>query len=78
MTHTKSSREHWVVVLGTTRVTRGSERLTRKENQSTFIPLGMKHRLANPGTAPLFIVEVRSGSYLGEDDIERLENRYGR
>jgi mannose-1-phosphate guanylyltransferase/mannose-6-phosphate isomerase len=70
--------EHWVVVSGTARVTRGDETVTLEENQSTFIPIGMKHRLANPGAEPLFIVEVQSGSYLGEDDIERFEDRYNR
>jgi mannose-6-phosphate isomerase-like protein (cupin superfamily) len=70
--------EHWVVVSGSARVIRGEESVTLEENQSTFIPIGMKHRLANPGSAPLFIVEVQSGSYLGEDDIERFEDRYGR
>jgi mannose-1-phosphate guanylyltransferase/mannose-6-phosphate isomerase len=70
--------EHWVVVSGTARVTRGEETVTLEENQSTFIPIGMKHRLANPGSEPLFIVEVQSGSYLGEDDIERYEDRYNR
>ncbi len=70
--------EHWVVVSGTARVTRGTQQLTLKENQSTFIPLGVKHRLANPGRKPLYLVEVQSGSYLGEDDIERFEDRYNR
>ncbi len=70
--------EHWVVVSGTARVTRGGATLRLKENQSTFIPVGMKHRLENPGKAPLFIIEVQSGSYLGEDDIERFGDRYGR
>jgi mannose-1-phosphate guanylyltransferase/mannose-6-phosphate isomerase len=70
--------EHWVVVSGSARVTRGAETVTLEENQSTFIPIGMKHRLENPGAAALFIVEVQSGSYLGEDDIERFEDRYNR
>jgi mannose-1-phosphate guanylyltransferase/mannose-6-phosphate isomerase len=70
--------EHWVVVSGSARVTRGEETVSLEENQSTFIPIGMKHRLENPGAAPLFIVEVQSGEYLGEDDIERFEDRYGR
>jgi mannose-1-phosphate guanylyltransferase/mannose-6-phosphate isomerase len=70
--------EHWVVVSGAARVTRDEEVFTLAENQSTFIPLGAKHRLENPGEAPLFLVEVQSGSYLGEDDIERFEDRYGR
>ena len=70
--------EHWVVVSGTARVTRGTKVMTLEENQSTFIPLGMKHRLENPGRKPLHIVEVQSGGYLGEDDIERFGDRYNR
>jgi mannose-1-phosphate guanylyltransferase/mannose-6-phosphate isomerase len=70
--------EHWVVVKGTARVTRGNEVILLSENQSTYIPIGMTHRLENPGTIPLEIVEVQSGSYLGEDDIVRLEDRYNR
>ena len=70
--------EHWVVVAGRARVTRGEDLLVLYENQSTFIPLGTKHRLENVGDGPLFLVEVQSGSYLGEDDIERFEDRYGR
>ncbi|MGQ0512058.1 MAG: mannose-1-phosphate guanylyltransferase/mannose-6-phosphate isomerase [Betaproteobacteria bacterium] len=70
--------EHWVVVSGAARVTRGAKTATLKENQSTYIPVGMKHRLANPGREPVYLVEVQSGSYLGEDDIERFEDRYGR
>ena len=70
--------EHWVVVSGTARVTRGEEVLTLAENQSTFIPVGTKHRLENPGSAPLQIIEVQSGDYLGEDDIVRFEDRYER
>ncbi len=70
--------EHWVVVSGVARVTRDGETLELQENQSTFIPLGTTHRLENPGTEPLFIVEVQSGSYLGEDDIERFDDRYNR
>ncbi|MDA1116573.1 MAG: mannose-1-phosphate guanylyltransferase/mannose-6-phosphate isomerase [Proteobacteria bacterium] len=70
--------EHWVVVSGTARVTRGEEVLTLSENQSTFIPVGTKHRLENPGGAPLQIIEVQSGDYLGEDDIVRFEDGYGR
>ena len=56
---------------------RGGRTLTLRENQSTYIPVGMKHRLANPGKAPVYLVEVQSGGYLGEDDIERFEDRYG-
>jgi mannose-1-phosphate guanylyltransferase/mannose-6-phosphate isomerase len=70
--------EHWVVVAGTARVTRGEEVFLLEENQSTYIPVGMKHRIENPGTVPLEIIEVQSGSYLGEDDIVRFEDRYGR
>ena len=70
--------EHWVVVSGRARVTRGDEVIELQENQSTYIPVGTKHRLENAGTEPLLIVEVQSGSYLGEDDIERFEDRYGR
>jgi mannose-1-phosphate guanylyltransferase/mannose-6-phosphate isomerase len=70
--------EHWVVVSGRARVTRGDDTLYLDENQSTYIPVGTKHRLENPGDKPLLIIEVQSGSYLGEDDIERFEDRYGR
>ncbi len=70
--------EHWVVVAGRARVTRGEDLLILYENQSTFIPLGTKHRLENIGDEPLFLIEVQSGGYLGEDDIERFEDRYGR
>ena len=70
--------EHWIVVRGTARVTRGDETCTLGENESTFIPLGVVHRLENPGRIPLEIIEVQSGPYLGEDDIVRLEDSYGR
>lgn len=70
--------EHWVVVSGTALVTRNGEEVLLSENQSTFIPLGVKHRLENPGAIPLEIIEVQSGSYLGEDDIVRFEDTYGR
>jgi len=70
--------EHWVVVRGTARVTRGEETFLLSENQSTYIPIGVKHRLENPGDSPLEIVEVQSGGYLGEDDIQRFDDRYGR
>lgn len=70
--------EHWVVVSGRARVTRGEDTLYLEENQSTFIPVGTKHRLENAGKEPLLIIEVQSGSYLGEDDIERFEDRYNR
>lgn len=70
--------EHWVVVRGTARVTRGDEVFMLSENQSTYIPIGVKHRLENIGKIPLEIIEVQSGSYLGEDDIHRFEDQYGR
>lgn len=70
--------EHWIVVTGTAEITIGDHILTLTENQSTYIPLGEVHRLANPGTIPLEIIEVQSGSYLGEDDIVRFEDHYGR
>ena len=70
--------EHWIVVKGTAEVTCGDQTITLTENQSTYIPLGETHRLANPGTIPLEIIEVQSGSYLGEDDIVRFEDHYGR
>jgi mannose-1-phosphate guanylyltransferase / mannose-6-phosphate isomerase len=70
--------EHWVVVKGTAEITNGEKVLLLTENQSTYIPLGEVHRLANPGTIPLEIIEVQSGSYLGEDDIVRFEDTYGR
>jgi mannose-1-phosphate guanylyltransferase/mannose-6-phosphate isomerase len=70
--------EHWVVVRGTARVTRGDETLLLSENQSTYIPLGEIHRLENPGKIDLEIIEVQSGAYLGEDDIIRLDDIYGR
>ncbi len=70
--------EHWIVVTGTAEITNGDQVLTLTENQSTYIPLGVVHRLANPGSIPLEIIEVQSGSYLGEDDIVRFEDTYGR
>ena len=70
--------EHWIVVSGTAEVTNGDQVLLLTENQSTYIPLGQVHRLANPGKVPLEIIEVQSGSYLGEDDIVRFEDTYGR
>jgi mannose-1-phosphate guanylyltransferase / mannose-6-phosphate isomerase len=70
--------EHWVVVTGVAEVTCGSKTMTLQENESTYIPLGEVHRLSNPGKLPLEIIEVQSGGYLGEDDIERLEDNYGR
>jgi mannose-1-phosphate guanylyltransferase/mannose-6-phosphate isomerase len=70
--------EHWVVVSGTAEITNGDKVTILSENQSTYIPLGQTHRLSNPGTIPLEIIEVQSGSYLGEDDIVRFEDQYGR
>lgn len=70
--------EHWIVVSGTAEVTRGDEVILLAENQSTYIPLGVTHRLKNPGKLPLELIEVQSGSYLGEDDIVRFEDQYGR
>lgn len=70
--------EHWVVVKGTAKVTRGEEIILLSENQSTYIPIGTKHRLENPGSTPLEIIEVQSGGYLGEDDIVRFEDVYNR
>ena len=70
--------EHWVVVRGTALITKGEEKLLITENESTYIPLGIVHCLENPGVIPLEIVEVQSGSYLGEDDIVRLDDQYGR
>ena len=70
--------EHWIVVKGVAEVTNGDQVITLHENQSTYIPQGQTHRLANPGTEPLEIIEVQSGGYLGEDDIVRFEDTYGR
>ena len=70
--------EHWVVVRGTARVTRGAETFFLTENESTYIPTGTRHRLENPGKVPLEIIEVQTGAYLGEDDIVRFEDTYGR
>jgi mannose-1-phosphate guanylyltransferase/mannose-6-phosphate isomerase len=70
--------EHWIVVQGTARIRRGDEEMMLTEDQSTYIPLGTMHRLENPGKIPLHLIEVQSGSYLGEDDIIRFEDSYGR
>jgi mannose-1-phosphate guanylyltransferase len=70
--------EHWIVVTGTAKVTNGDKELLLTENQSTYIPVGVVHALENPGKVPLELIEVQSGSYLGEDDIVRFEDRYGR
>jgi mannose-1-phosphate guanylyltransferase/mannose-6-phosphate isomerase len=70
--------EHWVVVTGTVEVTRGDRVEMLSENQSTYIPVGEKHRLANPGKIPAFLIEVQSGAYLDEDDIVRYDDIYRR
>ncbi|WP_345813030.1 sugar phosphate nucleotidyltransferase [Paraburkholderia sp. PREW-6R] len=70
--------EHWIVVRGTALVTRGDEQFLLSENESTYIPLGTRHRLENPGKVPLEIIEIQSGAYLGEDDIVRFDDNYGR
>nr|MDJ0990316.1 cupin domain-containing protein [Desulfobacterales bacterium] len=70
--------EHWIVVKGKAQVTRGGEEFILEEDQSTYIPQGQPHRLKNPGKRPLEIIEVRTGTYLGEDDIKRFEDDYGR
>jgi mannose-1-phosphate guanylyltransferase / mannose-6-phosphate isomerase len=70
--------EHWIVVQGTARITRNDETFLLAENESTYIPVGATHRIENPGKVPLHIIEVQSGSYLGEDDIVRFEDSYGR
>jgi mannose-6-phosphate isomerase-like protein (cupin superfamily) len=70
--------EHWVVVSGTVEVTRGDTVDMLSENQSTYIPVGEKHRLANPGKIPAFLIEVQSGAYLNEDDIVRYDDVYHR
>jgi mannose-1-phosphate guanylyltransferase len=70
--------EHWVVVNGKAKVINGEREILLNTNESTFIPAGHKHRLINPGTIPCVMIEVQSGSYVGEDDIVRLEDNYGR
>jgi mannose-1-phosphate guanylyltransferase/mannose-6-phosphate isomerase len=70
--------EHWVVVSGTAKVVNGERELLVRTNESTYIPAGHKHRLANPGIVDLIMIEVQSGNYLGEDDIVRFEDAYGR
>ncbi len=70
--------EHWVVVSGVAQVTKGESTFLLSENESTYIPIGIKHALENPGESLLEIIEIQSGSYLGEDDIVRFEDRYGR
>jgi mannose-1-phosphate guanylyltransferase len=70
--------EHWVVVSGTAKVTNGEKTFVLSENESTYIPIGVVHALENPGKVPLELIEVQSGSYLGEDDIVRFSDIYGR
>ena len=70
--------EHWIVANGAARVTRGEDVFMLNENESTYIPPNTRHRLENPGKVPLNLIEVQSGSYLGEDDIVRFEDDYGR
>ena len=70
--------EHWIVVQGTARVTKGDQELLLTENQSTYIPIGTTHRLENPGEIELILIEIQSGDYLGEDDIVRFDDLYGR
>jgi mannose-1-phosphate guanylyltransferase/mannose-6-phosphate isomerase len=70
--------EHWIVVEGTARITRGDDSFLLEENQSTYIPIGTRHRIENPGKITLQMIEVQTGSYLGEDDIVRLDDKYGR
>jgi mannose-1-phosphate guanylyltransferase/mannose-1-phosphate guanylyltransferase/mannose-6-phosphate isomerase len=70
--------EHWVVVNGTAIVERDAERILLRENESVYLPLGCVHRMENPGMIPLTLIEVQSGAYLGEDDIVRFEDTYGR
>jgi len=70
--------EHWIVVEGTAKITCEDKTFLLGENESTYIPLGSRHRLENPGKVPLRLIEVQSGSYLGEDDIVRFEDIYGR
>jgi mannose-1-phosphate guanylyltransferase/mannose-6-phosphate isomerase len=70
--------EHWIVVQGTARVTCDDKTFLLSENESTFVPIGARHRIENPGKVPLHIIEVRSGTYLEEDDVVRFEDKYGR
>jgi mannose-1-phosphate guanylyltransferase / mannose-6-phosphate isomerase len=70
--------EHWIVVSGTAGVVNGEQELMLRTNESTYIPAGHKHRLRNPGLLPLVMIEVQSGEYLGEDDIVRYDDHYGR
>jgi mannose-1-phosphate guanylyltransferase len=70
--------EHWIVVSGTAKVVNGDREFLVRTNESTYIPAGTRHRLENPGKVPLVMIEVQSGGYLGEDDIVRFEDKYGR
>ena len=70
--------EHWIIVRGTAEITIGNEKRLISENESVYVPLGTKHRIKNPGTLPLEFIEVQTGAYLGEDDIVRFEDNYGR
>ena len=70
--------EHWIVVSGTACVEINEQKIILHENQSSYIPLGSKHRLSNPGKIQLKLIEIQSGSYVGEDDIKRFEDNYGR
>jgi mannose-1-phosphate guanylyltransferase/mannose-6-phosphate isomerase len=70
--------EHWIVVSGTAEIQLGEDRFTLSRNESTFVRAGVKHRLGNPGKDPLEVIEVQSGEYLGEDDIVRFDDEYGR
>ena len=74
----KHRAEHWIVVKGVAEIEINNNKKILEENQSAYIPLGSKHRLTNPGRKPLVMVEVQSGNYLGEDDIVRFEDVYGR
>ena len=74
----KFRAEHWVVVGGKAKIELNNKIFLLSNNESTYIPLGIKHRLSNPGAEPLLLIEVQSGSYLGEDDITRYEDKYGR
>ena len=74
----KKRAEHWVVISGKAKVTRGNEVFELKENESTYIPIGVVHRLENPCESELEIIEVQTGTYFGEDDIYRFEDEYGR
>jgi len=70
--------EHWVVIAGSAEIVNGEQTLRLEHDQSTYIPAGNKHRLSNPGEEDLVIIEVQTGAYLGEDDIVRFEDKYGR